>query len=459
MTRRLAAFITGGAIGFVLQVGALALLTMVVGWPYVPATAIAVELAVLHNFVWHDRWTFHDRHATTSETGFRLLKYQLTTGITSVGGNVVATIVAVHVFGLHVVPANIAAVAAMTAVNYFVADRWVFTRNAALPVAALIALSPTLASAQPAAQTIAAWNRYVAHAETHLYETVGNAGPEGASINVRGGTIHHWRGSIVVRQTTVDRVVAALMNPGTPPPQEDVLDSRVLARAGDSLHVYLKLARHAIVTVVYDTEHDVAFERISPMLARSRSISTRIEETGGSDRGFLWRLNSYWRYTQAGSDVRIDVESVSLSRAVPAVARPVVGRLAARVARESLSRTLDAVRRFLEHRRHDNSCACQTLTKSGRQYIGSRRIAMNAERVDHERETRAVARNNRLFRDHPKGAREDQVWVDEDRVRLASRRQRAVGLVCPIRKAFRCDTQVRRAARFQQPGTRRPEED
>lgn len=88
----------------------------------------------------------------------------------------------------------------------------------------------------------------------------------------------------------------------------------MLSRSGNSLRVYLKLSRTAIVTVVYDTEHDVTFERRSPGLAVSRSVSTRIVETGGGDRGFLWRLNSYWTYTQVGSDVRIDLQSLSLSR-------------------------------------------------------------------------------------------------------------------------------------------------
>jgi hypothetical protein len=62
----------------------------------------------------------------------------------------------------------------------------------------------------------------------------------------------------------------------------------------------------------------------------------------------LWRLNSYWRYTQVDDDVRIDVESISLSRDVPRVVRPVAGPIVARVARESLVRTLESVRTFLE---------------------------------------------------------------------------------------------------------------
>jgi hypothetical protein len=169
-------------------------------------------------------------------------------------------------------------------------------------------------------------------------------------IEIPGGMIYHSSGSIVVRHTTVDRVVHALTNPGTPPPQEDVLESRVLSRTANGLRVYLKLSRSAIVTVVYDTEHDVVFTRHSPTMATSRSVSTRIAQSDGGDRGFLWRLNSYWRYTQVGGDVRIDLESLSLSRAVPRVARPVARPIIDRIAGESLTRTLESLRDFLNAR-------------------------------------------------------------------------------------------------------------
>jgi hypothetical protein len=138
------------------------------------------------------------------------------------------------------------------------------------------------------------------------------------------------------------------MYPGTPPPQDDVLESRVLGRSGNSLRVYLRLARSAIITVVYDTEHDVTFERHSSALATSRSVSTKIVESGTSDRGFLWRLNSYWRYTQEGRNVRIDLESLSLSRDVPFLVRSIAEPVINRIARDSVSRTLSSVREFLE---------------------------------------------------------------------------------------------------------------
>src|SRR5215204_672355 len=49
---------------------------------------------------------------------------------------------------------------------------------------------------------------------------------------------------------------------------------------------------------------------------------TRIEEIGGRDRGFLWRLNSYWHYEQEADGVRVEAQSLSLSRPVPVLRKP-----------------------------------------------------------------------------------------------------------------------------------------
>jgi hypothetical protein len=58
-------------------------------------------------------------------------------------------------------------------------------------------------------------------------------------------------------------------------------------------------------------------------------------------------LNSYWRYEQRGDGVLVEVESVSLSRDVPAIVRRVAMPIIDRVARESMYRTLDALRSYM----------------------------------------------------------------------------------------------------------------
>ena len=169
----------------------------------------------------------------------------------------------------------------------------------------------------------------------------------GESIHVRSGTISDWQGSVFLPGVTLDRVLDRLQHPGTPPPQEDVTASRVLSRTDDSLRVSIRLVRSAIVTVTYDTEHEMRFQRRSASLATARSVATAIEEVGGSDHGFLWRLNSYWRYQDMDGGVLVALESLTLSREMPALLRPIAAPLVNRIARESTLRTLEALRRYV----------------------------------------------------------------------------------------------------------------
>jgi hypothetical protein len=168
----------------------------------------------------------------------------------------------------------------------------------------------------------------------------------GESVHVPSGTISDWRGSVFICGVTVDQLLRRLRYPGTPPPQEDIVSSRLIARTDDSLRVSIRLVRRAIVTVTYDTEHEMRFRRWSPGLATARSVATRIEEVGGSDHGFLWRLHSYWRYEQTNDGVWVDLESLTLSRDVPSLVRPIAAPLVTRIARESMFRTLEAFQRF-----------------------------------------------------------------------------------------------------------------
>ena len=348
MNPRVVAFVSVGAIGFVVQLAVLAALSVGAHWSSAPATALAVEAAVLTNFFWHERWTWRDRPTGLNRRLQRLVRFHVTNGATSLVGNVLVTAIAVGLFGTNALLANAMAVALLSIVNYLAADRWVFAARTAIAAAVLLVAASSATAAELTPATIAAWNRHVASVEAALplhEQDVPLLEPQGRTIDVPGGAIHEWRGSIVIQGATVPQLVDALLSPGLRPTQEDVAESRVLERHGDSLRMYLKLVRKLIVTVTYDTEHDVRYVRRSPTFATSRSVSTKIVESGGSDRGFLWRLNSYWRYRQVGNAVQVDVLSISLSRDIPWVVRPIARPIIDRIGRESMSRTLDTVQR------------------------------------------------------------------------------------------------------------------
>lgn len=177
---------------------------------------------------------------------------------------------------------------------------------------------------------------------------------DGGAIDVPSALVHHWRGAVFIPGVTLDEVLASLQS--DVPEQEDVLRSAVLERGPDRMRVYLRLQRKKIVTAVYNTEHLVTFRRLDARRASSASRSTRIAEvkdpdTSGErelppdeDRGFLWRLNAYWRYQEVPGGVIAECESLSLSRRVPFVLRLVAGPIINSTARESMERTLLSLR-------------------------------------------------------------------------------------------------------------------
>ncbi len=116
-----------GVLGIGVQLAVLMLLKSGLGLNYLLATALAVETAVLHNFIWHERFTWADRPAQTSLD--RLVKFNLTTGGLSVLGNVVAMKLLVEAAGLEYLLANLLSIAACSILNFLVADRVIFIRE------------------------------------------------------------------------------------------------------------------------------------------------------------------------------------------------------------------------------------------------------------------------------------------------------------------------------------------
>ncbi len=80
-----------GGIGIGVQLAALAVLRSWLKLDYLLATGLAVELAVIHNFLWHERFTWADRPAARPFRSLvRLVKFNASNGAVSIGGNLLA---------------------------------------------------------------------------------------------------------------------------------------------------------------------------------------------------------------------------------------------------------------------------------------------------------------------------------------------------------------------------------
>jgi putative flippase GtrA len=115
-----------GCAGFILQIGVLACLTRIWGWHYMVATVVAVEVAIVSNYLAHARWTWADRPGRTRrERLARPVRYQAATAL-SMMLNLALTAAFVSRVELSPEAANVAAVAVCALVNFAAADRLVF---------------------------------------------------------------------------------------------------------------------------------------------------------------------------------------------------------------------------------------------------------------------------------------------------------------------------------------------
>jgi len=113
-----------GAGGIVVQLAALTLLKSGFRLDYLVATALAVEAAVIHNFFWHERFTWADR--TSGSSWARFAKFNLTTGLFSIVGNMLVMKVLVGGAHFNYLVANILTIATCSILNFVVSDRFVF---------------------------------------------------------------------------------------------------------------------------------------------------------------------------------------------------------------------------------------------------------------------------------------------------------------------------------------------
>ncbi len=169
--------------------------------------------------------------------------------------------------------------------------------------------------------------------------------------------VHHWLGSLFIPNVSLDELMTWVKSYNDHEQYfEEVEASELLSKEGDVYDILLRLKRKKIVTVHYNTEHRVEYRQHDPLRVSSKSHTTRIaqienpgtsserERPEGRDSGFLWRLNSYWRYKEVNGGVLVELETVSLSRGIPAAVKWLVAGYVNSVPRESLQSTLTSIR-------------------------------------------------------------------------------------------------------------------
>jgi hypothetical protein len=173
-----------------------------------------------------------------------------------------------------------------------------------------------------------------------------------------GALIHHWVGTVFIPGASLSQVLAVVedYDHHAEDYRPEVVQSKTVEHNGDEFKVFYRLRKKKIITIILDTEYEVHRHSLDASRAYSDSYSTRIaqvENAGqpdehdlppGKDGGFLWRLNSYWRYFDSGQGVYVQCEAISLTRDIPTGLGWLIGPFAESVPKESLEFTLQSTR-------------------------------------------------------------------------------------------------------------------
>lgn len=186
----------------------------------------------------------------------------------------------------------------------------------------------------------------------------------GKPIAVPGGLIHHWIGTVFIPGATLAQTLSFERDYDHQQEyfQPDVRKSKILHHEGDDFLVELVFDKKEIITSVLDTDHAVHYATIDATHAWSRSHTTRIQEVEspgeanerllpeGHDRGFLWRMDTFWRFEDKDGGTYVESQSISLTRNIPTGLGWIAEPFVTRVPRESLTFTLAQTRKAILRR-------------------------------------------------------------------------------------------------------------
>jgi hypothetical protein len=175
--------------------------------------------------------------------------------------------------------------------------------------------------------------------------------------------MHHWLGAVFVPGANLPQTLALVQdyNHHQDIYKPEVVGSRLIGHTGNDFQIYYRLRKKKVITVTLNTYHDVHYFPVDSTRWYSRSYSTRIAEVAnadtpnerekpvGHDGGFLWRINSYWKFEEKDGGVYVECESISLTRDIPTGLGWLIKPFVTSIPKESLEMTMGSTRAALAH--------------------------------------------------------------------------------------------------------------
>jgi len=183
----------------------------------------------------------------------------------------------------------------------------------------------------------------------------------GMPIKTPGALVHHWIGIAFIPGATMQQALALVQdyNNHYKVYKPEVERSQLISRNGDDFKIFLRYRKKKVVTVVLNTYHDVHYFVVDANHAHCRSYTTKVAEVEdpGSAReherpaddqnGFMWAMNTYWRFEERSRGVYVQCEAITLTRSIPFGLRWLIEPYITSIPHESLTETMNHTREGL----------------------------------------------------------------------------------------------------------------
>jgi hypothetical protein len=191
-----------------------------------------------------------------------------------------------------------------------------------------------------------------------LMEPLETRDASGREITAPDALIHHWIGAVFIPGASLQQTLDLVQDYGRHQEiyKPEVVRSKLVARNGNDFKIYYRWRKKKLITVTLNSDHDVRYFPVDATHCYSRSYSTRVVEVAdadepsehekpvGNDSGFLWRIDSYWRFVERDGGVYVECESISLTRDIPWLLKWLIGPFVTDIPKESLLMTMGATR-------------------------------------------------------------------------------------------------------------------
>jgi hypothetical protein len=190
----------------------------------------------------------------------------------------------------------------------------------------------------------------------------------GRRIDVPDGLIHHWIGSMFIPAVHLKTAVAVLQDFDQHAEmfRPNIARSKLLEHDGGRFRLGLRFYMKKIIAVTVDTESIAEFTPRGPDRESSTIRSVRVNEVEnagtplerakpvGRGGGYMWRINTYWRYLERDGGTYIECEALTLSRNIPTGLGWLIGPMVTSIPRDMLTSALQATRRILISKHSDS---------------------------------------------------------------------------------------------------------